>query len=300
MTTCNINDSEEFVSPSRKYRLVVSSIPTKPGCWNLTKGKIYGGEDLRAEVERNYHAFPFEWVEDHPDGHSYLICGEDYQGQTVVQLDTGKVKSHLPQAAEVGIGFCWAHYTVSPDKTMIAVEGCYWAAPYEVRVIDFSDPMKMPWPQIHEDRDNTYTRWNEDNTLEIGHCREVLDIPGHPLHGKADYEMSVEELDDLIAYGKEHDLDIDGGEDGWVSKETTVTWRRPPLHESTRTYIKEYLGHFKNLVDKEDIGGVETAMEDAKEVVRSLISRCSPEDRAEVLSDKESASLLSWASLEVV
>jgi len=138
----------EHLSPSGEYKLVVNSHATKPGCWDYTRGLVYrkGSDKPIAKVKRNYSSFPFCWI-DHPNGHSYLVCGEDYQGQTVIELDTGKRRDHLPPEAEKGHGFCWADYRFDAATLMLVVEGCIWACPYEFRFYDFSDPMNG-WPEI--------------------------------------------------------------------------------------------------------------------------------------------------------
>jgi hypothetical protein len=138
--------SNELTSPSGKYRLEIESKSTKPGCWDCTTGRVYAGDKLIIQVDRNYSSFPFMWMENHANGHSYLICGADYQGQTFIELDTGKRRDHLPEEAKDGHGFCWGSYRLLDDKTLL-VDGCYWAWPYELKFFDVSDPM-AGWPEI--------------------------------------------------------------------------------------------------------------------------------------------------------
>lgn len=135
-------------SPSGRYTLTISSIETKPGCWNYSVGLIQkaNGEKIE-EVKRNYHSFPFLWVEDHPNGHDYLVCGEDYQGQTVIELDTGNRRDFVPSTAKMGAGFCWVEYTFDASAQILVVEGCVWACPFEFRFYDFSDPMNG-WDEL--------------------------------------------------------------------------------------------------------------------------------------------------------
>lgn len=137
------------VSPSGKYKLAITSIATKPGCWNHTIGTVHNvatGSQL-AEVKRNYSSFPFSWVEGHANGHDYLVCGENYQGQTVIELDTGNRKDSLPDSAKLGHGFCWAVHEYNADQKLLVVDGCFWGGPYEYKFYDFSDPMNG-WEEI--------------------------------------------------------------------------------------------------------------------------------------------------------
>lgn len=160
----------EYSSPTGKYKLVVTHHQTRLGAWNYTKGLVYRGDDLVAEVLRNYASFDFAWAENHPNGHDYMLCGEDYQGQTVLELDTGERRDFLPDAAEEGFGFCFASYEFSPDLRVLAVDGCYWAAPYELRFYDFSDPLAGPLPLLHVEHDSAPGAeppgWVSDNTYK--------------------------------------------------------------------------------------------------------------------------------------
>jgi hypothetical protein len=147
-----IDKRTEHLSPSGRYRLVITPFETKPDCWNYTQGLVYKAESDSpiAEIQRNYSHFPFLWVEEHPNGHAYLICGSDYQGQTVIELDTGKRRDCLSDGAEEGYGFCWAAYEFNASSQILVVSGCIWACPYEYRFYDFSDPMEG-WPEIVSD-----------------------------------------------------------------------------------------------------------------------------------------------------
>lgn len=139
----------EHLSESGKYKLVVTPYSTKEGSWSYTQGLVFsvGRDEPIAEVQRNYSTFFYEFVEDHPNGHAYLVCGEDYQGQTVIELDTGRRRDYLPKEADDGVGFCWAGHTFDKAQQILVIDGCYWACPYEFRFFDFSNPMDG-WPEI--------------------------------------------------------------------------------------------------------------------------------------------------------
>lgn len=151
-------------SPSGRYTLTISSVETQPGCWKYTMGIVHrtlsdgGNLDLLARVDRNYSSFPFLWIEDHPNGHDYLVCGADYQGQTVIELGTradvappepcALRRDFLPEEAKQGHGFCWVEYKFDREAQVLVANGCIWAAPFEYRFYDFSDPMNGGWPEI--------------------------------------------------------------------------------------------------------------------------------------------------------
>lgn len=167
-------------SPSGKYKLVITPHSTGKGSWNYTQGLVYSTNDgkLIAEVRRNYSSFPFLFIEDHPKG-DFLVCGENYQGQTVIELTTGKRKDLLSDGTEQGWGFCWVQYKYDVLNQMIIVDGCHWACPYEFRFYDFSDPMDG-WPEIKTDPESTIDdddKWPEVNgdIIKIFQTKDVDD-----------------------------------------------------------------------------------------------------------------------------
>lgn len=193
----------EVMSPSGRYRLVLDVYSTKPGCWSYSRGRMYAGEKLVADVKRNYSHFPFAWAEGHANGHDYLLCGEDYQGYTVVELDTGRRNDLLPESVPKsytykekdgtektgvvdmypnGYGFCWAGIHPSPDRRVIAVEGCYWAAPYEVVLYDFSEPMQFPLWELERWEDSEgFESWETEGKLLLARTIDVRKSDNKPI-----------------------------------------------------------------------------------------------------------------------
>lgn len=159
-------ESKIYHSPSGKYQLVISKYPSREGCWSLSRGEVFRTKDLKliGDVKRNYYQFPFAWAEGHKNGHDYLICGEDYQGQTIIELDTGERKDYLPFVAYKGFGFCWASICPSPDLTKLLVSGCIWAAPYEIVVYDFTNPLSLPYKELFRDWDVDGAYWTDKGT----------------------------------------------------------------------------------------------------------------------------------------
>tara|TARA_R110002072_G_scaffold298568_1_gene472711 strand:- start:532 stop:1131 length:600 start_codon:yes stop_codon:yes gene_type:complete len=190
-----------------------------------------GSSDPIATICRNYSAFPFSFVEDHPNGHDYLVCGEDYQGQTVVELDTGRRVDYLPPEAKAGVAFCWASHHPSPDGLLLAVEGCVWAGPYWIQIVDFSEPMSPPWPCfVPETELDEFACWTSITSCEITGSIEV-----RRSDGKAEESLSeaeVEELDALEAAGQSY-------ESLWETRRVApYSWTQPADHPERRAASK--------------------------------------------------------------
>jgi hypothetical protein len=136
------------VSPSQKYFLALSRCETKPGCWSYSRGVVTDTSDkVIADIKRNYARFPFLWVA-HPNGCEYLVCGEDYQGYTIVNVTKGTSQTYVPEGWLKGVGFCWADHKFDAEKVQLIVDGCFWAAPYEIVTYDFSNPDVIPLPEL--------------------------------------------------------------------------------------------------------------------------------------------------------
>jgi hypothetical protein len=145
-----VKDSlEVHQSPSGNYTLETQKYLKGEDGWAYSRGLVKRNSDqfLVADVKRNYGVFWHAWVL-HPNGHEYLLCGEDYQGYNVICLDTGENLFHYPIEAFEGTGFCWAAVQPAPNGLTLAVEGCYWACPYDLVFYDFSDPTKIPLPEL--------------------------------------------------------------------------------------------------------------------------------------------------------
>lgn len=156
----------EVLSPSGKYKLVITPFATKPGSWNYSQGIVYrkDSDDPIAEVRRNYGAFPNTFVEGHPKG-DFLVCGEDYQGQTVIELNTGERRDLLSDGTDKGWGFCWSSHRYDVANQILVVCGCHWACPYEHRFYDFSNPM-AGWPEIEPENERVDADERRDPELD--------------------------------------------------------------------------------------------------------------------------------------
>jgi hypothetical protein len=125
-----------------------------------------------------------------------LVAGADYQGQTVIELDTGKRRDYLPDAAKKGHGFCWAQHRFDVASKILVVCGCIWACPYEFRFYDFSDPMSG-WPEIEYADDCIYD--DEHRWPEIGADGTIRCFQSEPLSDDDDVEEDDEKWEEARA-----------------------------------------------------------------------------------------------------
>lgn len=211
-------DDRIVLSPSGRYRLVISSYKTKEGGWNYTRGRVYRVQDdhLICDIKRNYSGFHHSFVT--KNGEEWLITGRSYMSQTIVNLETGA--EYEPSGEQYnGFAFCWAKAVLSPDGNTLLVDGCYWAAPYEYKFFDFTNPAKG-WPELELDSKDGYLpadekapEFCEDGTIICYQSREFC----LPLQ-KYETDLTVEELETL----PEENGDKEGMWEHTVTIKTTV------------------------------------------------------------------------------
>lgn len=123
---------------------------TDPKYMDICLYRIYKDNKLIGEIYRNYSPYPQTFIR-HRNGKLYFICGFDYQGYTIVNIDDEIINHYLPEGATKGCGWCpteWRDYSSKTD-TIIA-EGCYWGGSFDRREYDFSNPDVLPLPLISE------------------------------------------------------------------------------------------------------------------------------------------------------
>ena len=85
------------------------------------------------------------------------------------------------------------HYDL--ESSLLAVEGCIWAAPYTVLVVDFSDPMQIveagQWLDLNSDIDSGH--YDEINFIEWSADSLVCDTGSY---SKIDLFRHIKELQD--------------------------------------------------------------------------------------------------------
>lgn len=166
------------ISPCGRYRLDVDSYATAdcPNYSSISVGSIraVATGDMIACIKRNDDRWFHGWVL--RDNGDYLVCSEDLEGQTVVDLRQGKVAGFSSKEDP----FIWCEFYPSPDSQRIVIFGCYWACPYMLIVYDFSNPMSLPLPNIAEyvlkRNDSRFGEWLDNDRISLLHNDESVAI----------------------------------------------------------------------------------------------------------------------------
>jgi hypothetical protein len=131
-----------------------------------------------------------------------LLCGEDYQGYSIINLSNSKIYTYFPEDGYNGTGFCWAAVYPSKDSLTLAVDGCYWACPYDLVLYDFNNPDIVPLKELNRISDITDTSgWENDQTFIV--TKEVVirksDGVLYELLNQSEQDI-LDKDDDLIDY----------------------------------------------------------------------------------------------------
>lgn len=142
------NSQEIFISPNKNFRLETTNYHQAKDDvnWDVTKVEIYDNQ-LNAILFEFYSndRFFHSWLQ--TNDVEYLICAEDlFGGQTVIDLTNKQMSSYSPDED----GFIWTEFHLSPDGQTLATIGCFWAAPFVIKIYDFKNPLELPLREIKE------------------------------------------------------------------------------------------------------------------------------------------------------
>ncbi|MGN0639145.1 MAG: hypothetical protein ACI4J0_12310 [Huintestinicola sp.] len=108
---------------------------------------------LRWQLCDDHDFTSFTRIFTHSDGRLYLIYKEDLYGYSVLRLSDRKAlhyvpKGYYPHNGEEppypGESFIMTDLHYCPENNFAAAGGCFWAAPYDTAILDFSDPLSPP------------------------------------------------------------------------------------------------------------------------------------------------------------
>lgn len=185
--------SKTIDSPTGKYSIETTPFKISKNGWDYCEGRFYNNldDEYITSVYRNYGSFPYCWLEGHPEG-DFVICGEDYQGMTLVDLMSGRSTAFITEDAHKGGGFCASSFDVSPEMDRIAVEGCYWGDMYQLMILEIPQkaPLQFPWKVsyldyiiIPDERNNipensTVIGWDDNDTIIVEVTQQFADPMG--------------------------------------------------------------------------------------------------------------------------
>lgn len=93
----------------------------------------------------------------HSDGNDYLIFRQDLYGYSVLNLQTMQDFHYIPARSfpfkkEAFVeAFIWTDAFYEPQSDLLAIPGSFWARPFSVVVLDFSQPLQAneAWLDTH-------------------------------------------------------------------------------------------------------------------------------------------------------
>jgi len=181
------------ISPSGKFRIEIHRYATLPNRWDYSRGLVTdtSSGNLVADIKRNHGHFWHTGVQ-HPNGNEYLLCGEDYQGYSTLNLTTGKYQLYFPEAGYKGFGFCWVQVHPSPDGLVLAVDGCYWACPYELVIFDIHNPENLPYPELARFEElHSCDGWVDNETISLSREVAIRKSDGVPYEVLSEAEQEI-------------------------------------------------------------------------------------------------------------
>lgn len=184
LATAKLCSDERVVEPSPcgRYLLEVDSYTTArldyASIAVATVRSAATGEVVVA-VNRNDTQCFYAWVS--RAGRDYLLFAEDLEGHSVIDLTARRVEGFSSPDDQ----FIWTEIYPSPDRTRLAVVGCYWACPYEVAVYDFRDPLSLPLPVLARfelpEGDTAFGGWVGDSAFRFASedgAVQTVELPG--------------------------------------------------------------------------------------------------------------------------
>jgi len=165
-------ETDKSISPCMKYEIRIERYRTVAGGWDYTRGIVWDrSKHLKiADIKRSGPDFWYCWVQQRD--RRILLCSEDPQGYTVVDLTYNEQHTYIDPKARSGLGFVWNHVVPSPDGERVAVLGTIYDAAKMCILYDLTKPDILPLPMLRslDSEINNYAtriKWTDNDTLEI-------------------------------------------------------------------------------------------------------------------------------------
>jgi len=137
------------ISLNNLFDLEINYYKTNKEIPNFSQGIITNNKTFHnIYINRNYSDFPFLFIT-HTNGRCYLICGEEYQGFTVVNLNTQQKINHFSKGYLTNKGFCPYEWLYDRDNNYLNILGCDYYGKEEIITYDFHNPDKEKYKRIN-------------------------------------------------------------------------------------------------------------------------------------------------------
>ena len=84
----------------------------------------------------------------HKNGSDYIVYRKSLYGYSVFSVAEKRSIDYVPKESfnNKGETFIWCILHYCETNNVLAVDGCYWACPYDFEFYDFTNPMEVPLP----------------------------------------------------------------------------------------------------------------------------------------------------------
>lgn len=136
----------------------------------------------------------------HANGKHYLVFRFDLYGYGVLEVESEHEMRYIPPQSfpqnreDFKETFIWTDVNYDTQSNLLAVSGCYWACPYSVIVLDFSEPMTAQsserWVDVHSIIDPEYEIYDDIDFIGWENGMLYLRGDGKP----SDIRLTVEQI----------------------------------------------------------------------------------------------------------
>jgi hypothetical protein len=132
---------EHGISVLTKNYFYDSDNPKYPYNLKGSENTVYrSGEEIYSYKGLNGGIY---WTFTHQNGSDYLVFKKSLYGYSVLDLSTLQDFHFYPaESFPSGETFIWCNGHYNPANNILAVDGCYWACPSGVVLVDFTNPMQ--------------------------------------------------------------------------------------------------------------------------------------------------------------
>jgi len=172
-------------SPSGKYKLELMPYSVQdmrcPFYSVVEIVRISDGERM-GKIIRNEADFPFLFVENR-DGKDYLMCAEDYQGFTLINITDGKKYDYIPEKSKRELALRITDFHLTPNKECVAIEGFGKLKPSdiiesdEIHFYKINDLTKLPYQEIDKRISFAYDKvigWETNERFIISRIEDYI------------------------------------------------------------------------------------------------------------------------------